>query len=80
MIFFFNDTATTEIYPLSLHDALPILLHSGPASAGAVLMGTKTRFMDLPAGRVQLFNQQNFNTREVPQVQIALTPEASPDN
>src|ERR1039457_4670601 len=23
-IFFFNDTATTEIYPLSLHDALPI--------------------------------------------------------
>src|SRR5256885_3342526 len=23
--FFFNDTATTEIYPLSLHDALPIL-------------------------------------------------------
>src|SRR5260221_728766 len=25
IIFFFNDTATTEIYPLSLHDALPIL-------------------------------------------------------
>src|SRR5258706_515694 len=24
IIFFFNDTATTEIYPLSLHDALPI--------------------------------------------------------
>src|SRR5439155_21577737 len=22
--FFFNDTATTDIYPLSLHDALPI--------------------------------------------------------
>ena len=22
-VFFFNDTATTEIYPLSLHDALP---------------------------------------------------------
>src|SRR2546429_5657988 len=27
--FFFNDTATTEIYTLSLHDALPIL--PGPA-------------------------------------------------
>src|SRR3712207_7200407 len=26
MIFFFNDTATTEIYTLSLHDALPILM------------------------------------------------------
>src|SRR3712207_9272891 len=25
LIFFFNDTATTEIYTLSLHDALPIL-------------------------------------------------------
>src|SRR3712207_7167493 len=35
-IFFFNDTATTEIYTLSLHDALPIFraiqpgIHSGP--------------------------------------------------
>src|SRR3712207_7782486 len=28
--FFFNDTATTEIYTLSLHDALPILI---PAAA-----------------------------------------------
>src|SRR2546429_7617274 len=25
VLFFFNDTATTEIYTLSLHDALPIL-------------------------------------------------------
>src|SRR2546430_10090731 len=32
--FFFNDTATTEIYTLSLHDALPILwaLRSAPPS------------------------------------------------
>src|SRR5260370_17565882 len=26
LLFFFNDTATTEIYTLSLHDALPIYL------------------------------------------------------
>src|SRR6266496_6406268 len=26
-VFFFNDTATTEIYTLSLHDALPIYGH-----------------------------------------------------
>src|SRR5258707_6956145 len=26
-VFFFNDTATTEIYTLSLHDALPIYQH-----------------------------------------------------
>src|SRR5436305_11958985 len=31
--FFFNDTATTEIYTLSLHDALPIC-HGDPAAAG----------------------------------------------
>src|SRR5215217_9500668 len=28
--FFFNDTATTEIYTLSLHDALPISAPIGP--------------------------------------------------
>src|SRR3712207_7822444 len=28
-IFFFNDTATTEIYTLSLHDALPISVRAG---------------------------------------------------
>src|SRR5216684_5180674 len=32
--FFFNDTATTEIYTLSLHDALPILFRP-PAETGA---------------------------------------------
>src|SRR3989454_5414074 len=34
MLFFFNDTATTEIYTLSLHDALPICSppHSAPAA------------------------------------------------
>src|SRR3989449_9152893 len=33
VFFFFNDTATTEIYTLSLHDALPILLHETGAAA-----------------------------------------------
>src|SRR2546423_9769173 len=28
-LFFFNDTATTEIYTLSLHDALPISFGKG---------------------------------------------------
>src|SRR5256885_5404184 len=32
IFFFFNDTATTEIYTLSLHDALPI---SRPGARGA---------------------------------------------
>src|SRR3712207_9135189 len=45
--FFFNDTATTEIYTLSLHDALPILLASvmlalSPAVAEAQTEGRNT--------------------------------------
>src|SRR5256885_17156338 len=35
VFFFFNDTATTEIYTLSLHDALPILLEREPAGSQA---------------------------------------------
>ena len=30
IFFFFNDTATTEIYTLSLHDALPISANFSP--------------------------------------------------
>src|SRR5688572_31558613 len=33
-LFFFNDTATTEIYTLSLHDALPILGFPQEAAGG----------------------------------------------
>src|SRR5258705_4390910 len=58
--FFFNDTATTEIYTLSLHDALPILPHapgsrsSGPAHAGrrARACGTRPRQQDRKSTRL----------------------------
>src|SRR5256885_8834492 len=39
--FFFNDTATTEIYTLSLHDALPISRTFGPERRS--WRGTTTR-------------------------------------
>src|SRR5260370_982325 len=45
--FFFNDTATTEIYALSLHDALPILDHPVGAHVGDVLHVLRSR---VPAG------------------------------
>src|SRR2546430_11724561 len=54
--FFFNDTATTEIYTLSLHDALPILSDRAqlpglrPRRRGS--MGPATgRFDELPRSR-----------------------------
>src|SRR2546430_9128713 len=37
LFFFFNDTATTEIYTLSLHDALPIF---GLLAPGGVVLRT----------------------------------------
>src|SRR3712207_6871705 len=36
--FFFNDTATTEIYTLSLHDALPISSPSGSSQYASLLL------------------------------------------
>src|SRR2546422_9667201 len=48
--FFFNDTATTEIYTLSLHDALPICwhlaefsVHRTMADPGRMAQGTPWR-------------------------------------
>src|SRR5438067_10767441 len=45
LFFFFNDTATTEIYTLSLHDALPIYISSAVTSLtppnSSVYSGTK---------------------------------------
>src|SRR3972149_10831992 len=40
--FFFNDTATTEIYTLSLHDALPIS-RAAPSAARKDLQGCRRR-------------------------------------
>src|SRR2546430_7232984 len=46
--FFFNDTATTEIYTLSLHDALPICghhrrepTHSAPSEFASIVSGSR---------------------------------------
>src|SRR3989442_15463695 len=39
LFFFFNDTATTEIYTLSLHDALPISSAPGTGHLGDQVRG-----------------------------------------
>src|SRR5258707_5777026 len=41
--FFFNDTATTEIYTLSLHDALPIYRRAAAARRGERRAGGRAR-------------------------------------
>src|SRR3712207_7257474 len=60
VLFFFNDTATTEIYTLSLHDALPIssIVTSVPLyfpystlSPTFTSMGTRLSFSKRPGPR-----------------------------
>src|SRR5215216_6817393 len=41
-LFFFNDTATTEIYTLSLHDALPISAPRPPGCCAAARAYVRT--------------------------------------
>src|SRR5256885_5426915 len=62
LLIFFNDTATTEIYTLSLHDALPICPTGGaefgfgtrfrnPAPQDAIGLGVELRFLRVVGDR-----------------------------
>src|SRR2546430_13996783 len=73
LFFFFNDTATTEIYTLSLHDALPI---SGPLprvprqpghASGARLLDRVPPARLRRAGPAALLLDRAFHGRGVPQ-------------
>src|SRR5688572_32854027 len=46
--FFFTDTATTEIYTLSLHDALPICTWRHPRRLSVRYSRTSSRLTDIP--------------------------------
>ena len=50
LVFFFNDTATTEIYTLSLHDALPI---SMPKKRGMITLRAKSTIMTMIMRKVK---------------------------
>src|SRR3712207_7028909 len=55
LFFFFNDTATTEIYTLSLHDALPIFAAVPPelAEQGPLMWGTPKQL----ASKLRVFGE-----------------------
>src|SRR3712207_8105613 len=65
-VFFFNDTATTEIYTLSLHDALPICpwprptVVDNPIALGRVV---STRY-DRPTSRTGICGSANAEDRK----------------
>src|SRR5260370_20346648 len=51
LFFFFNDTATTEIYTLSLHDALPISLPPLWRRKNARMISSRLTLSELPVVR-----------------------------
>src|SRR5204863_5099217 len=57
-LFFFNDTATTEIYTLSLHDALPILEIAERMDPEA-WSGIMRRFVRILSEGVERFRQED---------------------
>src|SRR3712207_7929078 len=78
MCFFFNDTATTEIYTLSLHDALPILAGPGHRSGPGVLardepdgpVRAREPRADPQARRAQHRRARDRGRRESPQLRV----------
>ena len=60
-LFFFNDTATTEIYTLSLHDALPI--SGNPASGSYAILD---QWVD---GGIRLWNGSGYDFSTMTDIQ-----------
>src|SRR2546430_12809007 len=58
VFFFFNDTATTEIYTLSLHDALPIW-------RGGTSCAVHRRTSVAPRGRARAHDRSEEHTSEL---------------
>src|SRR5690349_24860389 len=59
LFFFFNDTATTEIYTLSLHDALPIC----GATTRASVVTRNARRSSMSGRLAAIFRQDRKSTR-----------------
>ena len=79
-VFFFNDTATTEIYTLSLHDALPIWIPDGHSLIVGGFYGqvkskknTKVPFLgDLPW--INFFFKSKEASKETTSLVFVVTP------
>src|SRR2546425_7935805 len=56
--FFFNDTATTEIYTLSLHDALPISRRKSTRASGAFSFASQSALLRTSA-RISLRSEEH---------------------
>src|SRR2546426_12184390 len=78
LFFFFNDTATTEIYTLSLHDALPIS-GDGAQPDGDVLLW-RGRRPDVAGGNARPAHQPEPRRRGGPRSEEHTSELQSPCN
>src|SRR2546429_3426882 len=62
--FFFNDTATTEIYTLSLHDALPIFAQRGGDGVEPLALGVVESHADTQRERDEDADAQDVRSEE----------------
>src|SRR2546428_13670157 len=70
LFFFFNDTATTEIYTLSLHDALPIFADAIAAFTRALELDPK---MQVAQRNLEIaYHDTGYYDRRVAQLQERL--------
>src|SRR3712207_8173329 len=67
--FFFNDTATTEIYTLSLHDALPILITAGRTATRRISFFDPTRFRSQVAAEVDFDGRKQRSEEHTSELQ-----------
>ena len=68
LFFFFNDTATTEIYTLSLHDALPIFFRYGKVGKGVAIQCLNREPLETPVFKSGTFRRggcKQFPNREL---------------
>src|SRR3712207_8851121 len=57
VVFFFNDTATTEIYTLSLHDALPICRVDLRLGVAATALDRDARLVHTSDGTAERYDE-----------------------
>src|SRR5258708_32268165 len=75
-LFFFNDTATTEIYTLSLHDALPIFPAVEPKYEPAVRISAPKNAI----GEVVIPDGTEVKLQELPRSEEHTSELQSPDH
>src|SRR5256885_16131090 len=66
LFFFFNDTATTEIYTLSLHDALPICVRGVRRQGGASRPHRRVRVGGGPPDRQPARSEEHTSELQSP--------------